>query len=297
MKRIVAAALAALLLAGAPARAEDAADPVVAQRGAITITASQVRQLIQLADPDTRQRMEREPAFLAQKVRERLLQLLLLNEAKAQKWDQKPDIQARLEQVRQAAIIETFVAAQVPADPAFPTEEQLQKAYDGNKAKLMVPRQYHLAQIFIAAPVTGGVQGDADALRRVNDARNQIVKQKADFGAVAKKLSEDKASAINGGELGWVREDAVLAPVRAVVTGMAEGTVSDPIRSAEGWHLVKLLGTKPAAPATFAEARETLVRALRQERMVQGQRAYVASVMQGEAIQVNEIELGKVVPK
>ncbi len=294
---LVAAALAAALLAAPAARADDAADPIIGQRGSVTVTASQVRQLMQVADPELRQRMEHDPLVLGQKVRERLLQLVLLEEAKSHDWDKRPDVAFRAELARQNAIVESFAAAQVPADPAFPADDMLQKAYDANKSKLMLPRQYHIAQIFIAAPQSAGVQGDADGLRRINEARNQIVKQKADFAAVAKKLSEDKQSAGNGGELAWVREDAVIPPIRSAVSGMAEGAVSDPIRSNEGWHLVKLLGTKPAAPATFAEARETLVRAMRQDRAVQLQRAYIAGLIQTDPIQVNEIEIGKLVTK
>lgn len=296
MRRVLAAALAAAF-AAAPALADDAADPVVGQRGTVTLTASQVRQSLQLADPELRQKLEHDPALLEQRLRERLLQLVLLNEAKAQKWDQRPEVQARAELARQTAIIDSFVAAQVPPDPAFPTDEQLQKAYDANRSKLMVPRQFHLAQIFIAAPPSTGVQGDADGLRRINGIRNQIIKQHADFALLAKKQSEDKASSSNGGELGWLREDAVIPPIRNAVAGLAEGGVSDAIRSAEGWHLVKVLGTKPAAPATFAEAREALVRALRQERQTQLQRNYVANLLHDDPIKLNEIEVGKLIAK
>lgn len=297
MKLLAAMALAAALLTGAPAQADDAADPVVAQRGSIVLTASQIKQLVRLAEPETRQRLEHDPALLAQKVRERMLQLVLLNEAKNQKWDQRPDVVVRAELARQNAIIESFAAAQVPDDPAFPTDDQLQKAYDANKSKLIIPRQYHLAQIFIAAPPSSGVQGDADGLRRINEIKTQLTKQHADFAALAKKLSEDAASSGNGGDLGWIREDGVIPPIRAAVTGLAEGAISDPVRSQEGWHLVKLIGTKPAAPATLAESRETLTRALKQERSALLQRNYITGLIQGEPIQVNEIEIGKLIAK
>ncbi len=293
----VAAAFAVVVLAAPVARAADAPDPVVGQRGPITLTASQVKQLMDMADPDVRRQMQADPNVLAQKVRERVLQLVLLNEAIAHKWDQRPEVAFRAQLAAQNAIVESYVAGQVMDDLAFPSDEQLQAAYEANKSKLLLPRQYHLAQIFIAAPLSSGVQGDADGLRRINDLRNQIVKQKGDFAVIAKKSSEDKNSAAKGGELGWLREDVVIPPIRTAVAGMAEGAVSDPIRSNEGWHLVKLLGTRPAAPATFAEAREALIRGMRKERVAQNQRTFVGSLLHDEPIQVNEIELGKLIGK
>jgi len=288
---------ASLLLLAPVARAADADDPVVAQRGAVALKASDVRQILAMADPDIRNQMERDPAVLAQKLRDRLLQLSILDEAKAKQWDQRPDVAWRAELAREAAIEESYVAAQVAVDPAFPSEEQIQAAYEANKSKLIAPKQYHVAQIFVAAPQTDSVQADADALRRANDLRQQVVKSHADFAALAKARSNDTASAANGGDLGWVREDGMIAPIRGALAGLPDGGISEPVRSPQGWHLVKLLGTRPAAPVSVAEAHETLVRALRQEHMVQAQRAYLTNQLQQTPIQLNEIELSKFATK
>lgn len=294
---LLAGAFALCLAASPPARADDAPDPVLGQRSAVTLTASELKQLLQLTDPELRQKIEHDPAALAQRVRERLLQLTLLAEAKKQQWDQRPEVKLRAQLAAEAAVVDSFVAAQAPNDPAFPTDDQVQKAYDANKSKLMLPRQFHVAQIFIAAPASTGVQGDADGLRRSTDAHTQLVKQKADFAALAKKLSEDKGSAANGGDMGFLREDNLIPPIRAAVSALAEGAVSDPIRSPQGWHIVKLIGTKPATPMTLAEAHDALVRALRQERAAQLQRNYITNLLHDDPIQVNEIEINKLTAK
>ena len=288
---------AASLLLAVSARAADGDDPVVAQRGSVVLKASDVRQIIAMADPDLRAQIEHDPAVLAQKLRDRLLQLGVLEEARAHQWDQRPDVQWRGELAREAVIEESYVAAQVPADPAFPSDDQLQAAYEANKSKLIAPRQYHVAQIFVAAPQSGTIQADADALHKAGDLRAQITKSHADFAALAKSRSDDTASAPNGGDLGWVREDGMVPAIRSALASLPDGGVTEPVRSPQGWHVLKLLGTRPPAPMPLAEARETLVRALRQERMVQAQRGYLSNLLQQTPIQLNEIELSKFATK
>jgi peptidylprolyl isomerase len=256
-----------------------------------------VQNLIRFADPDVRHQLETNPSTLLQAVRDRLLRLTLLEDARSHGWDKREDVAYRAEIARQDSIAGSWIAAQVAGDPTFPTDEQVQAAYDNNKAKLTVPRQYHVAQIFLTLASGASKQSEDDAQRKLADLRQQLLKQHADFGALAKRYSDEKASAPNGGELGWLREDALLPPVRAAVQGMAEGAISEPVRSQNGWHLIRLLGVKPPAQATLAESRDVLVKALRQERMVEGQRNYLGNMLKQQPVQVNEIELSKFTAK
>jgi PPIC-type PPIASE domain len=283
--------------AAAAAPAAPATDPVVAERGNVKLTASQVRDMIRFADPEQRHLLETNPSALLQAVRDRLIKLALADEALAHGWDKREDVAYRIEAARQDAIAGSWIAAQVAGDPNFPTDAQVQTAYDLNKAKLTVPREYNIAQIFIVIAPGASKQNEDDAQHKLADLRQQLLKQHADFAALAKRYSDEKASAANGGELGWVREDTLLPPVRAAVQGMAEGAISEPVRSQNGWHLIKLTGIKAPAQATLAEARDTLVKAMRQERMVEGQRNYLNNMLKQQSVEVNEIELSKFAPK
>ena len=138
---LLAGVFALALLPSFGLRAADVSDPVVAQRGAITITASQVRLLLQMADPEVRAQLEHDPALLAQRVRDRLIQLVLLDKARAEKFDENADVAFRAELAREGAIVESYVAAQTPPDPGFPTEQQVAAAYEANKARMVVPKQ------------------------------------------------------------------------------------------------------------------------------------------------------------
>ncbi len=295
MKRLVLAAILFLIPSGAEAQTASQPAPtdtlVVARRGGATVTSNDVRDMLAAADPDQRRALLADPQSLRRLVRDRLLAMAVLDAAHAKRWDTRPEVIYRGDRAREAAVSESYIASITQPDPSYPSDAELQAAYDANKARLMLPRQYRLAQIFAAVPSGATPAADAAARRRLTDVRTQVMRQKADFAAVARRSSDDKVSGPNGGDLGWVREDQVIPALRSVVSGLVEGGISDPIRVTDGWHLVRVVATKPAAPATLAEARESLVKSLRQDRQQQNARAYLQSLLTAQPIELNEIAL------
>jgi parvulin-like peptidyl-prolyl isomerase len=85
-----------------------------------------------------------------------------------------------------------------------------------------------------------------------------------------------------GGDLGWVREDQLVPALRNASTTLSENAISEPVRSPEAWHIVKLLGTKPLSVLPLDQVREQLVQALRQTMAQQLARAYVDDMLRQE---------------
>ena len=288
MKRRYAATL--LLLLGA---AGDPSTDIVAQRGDLKMTAADVRAMLDKADPAVRAKAEASTAALASFVRDRMLDQAMLAEAKAKGWEQRPDVQQRLAELRDQVVLQTYVASLVPADPAFPSDAEIAAAYDANKSRLMLPRQYHIAQIAILGPAGATRQAEDDARRKAAELRAQVVKPKADFAELARKHSQDKSSADKGGDLGWLREDELLPAIKDPVANLADNAISEPLRLPDGYHILRLLGTRPASPAPLADVKQQLIQALRQARSQQIVRAYVDAMLKAQPIQLNEIDLPK----
>ena len=195
--RIAACALAALLV-GAQAPAPEA---VIAQSGTITLTAADVRRLLDIADADLRQQAQHDATVLPRLVRAQLLQALLLNEARAKQWDQRPDVVFRANQAHDAVVANSYLASQTTPPADYPADADVQAAYEANKPRFMQPRQYQLAQIFVAIPAGAARQAEDDAQKRIRDIRQALAKPRADFGAIARKQSEVHASADKGVDL------------------------------------------------------------------------------------------------
>lgn len=287
------AVVAALLMFSAAPRADSVPNPIVAQRGAVTLSAKDVQQILAAADPDLRKQMQKDPRLLLQRVRERMLQLVLLDQARAEKWDQRPDVAYRAKIARDGAIVESYLASKVSLPPDFPSEEAVARAYAANKAKLVLPRRYNLAQIMVAVPRGSSQATAAAAHKRANEIRRQLVEGHKDFTALARLDSDDKNTAEKGGDVGWLAENVLVPELRHALSGLSVGAISQPVRTGDGWHIFKVLAIRPSGIATLPEARETLVRALRQERLVQMQREYITRMLQSEPIRIDQVELWK----
>jgi peptidylprolyl isomerase len=278
------------LLLGAAA---DAPTDVVAQRGDVKLTAADIRDLVDHTDPPLRTQLQTNPEALAEFVRDRLLRRTLLNEAHASKFDETPDVVAKANDARDTVVMQLYLISKVPADPNFPSSAEIAAAYEANKTRFMVPKQYHVAQIAILVPIGAAKEVDEEARRKAQALRAQVLKPKADFGEVAKKESQDKGSADHGGDMGWLREDQLTPSVRDAVANLPENGITDPVRSPDSWHVVKLLGVKPAGPAPLDQVQDQIVQALRQNRTQQMARTYVEDLLRKEPIQLNEIDLAR----
>lgn len=81
---------------------------------------------------------------------------------------------------------------------------------------------------------------ETDVITRLRQLRERIIAG-ADFSELAKSHSEDRASAINGGDLGWVSPGQMVPQFEAAMDSLNPGEVSEPFQSQFGWHIVQVL--------------------------------------------------------
>ena len=111
--------------------------------------------------------------------------------------------------------------------------------------------EYRLAHILVLVPEQASPEQIEARRRRADDALRQI-RSGADFAQVAAGYS-DAQDALQGGNLGW-RAPARLPTVFVdPVRGLKPGEVSGLLRSAAGFHIVKLLETRSQNAPTVVE--------------------------------------------
>ena len=87
---------------------------------------------------------------------------------------------------------------------------------------------------------TNAVLDDTAAEQKLLEVRQQIL-DGDDFAAVAKAISEDPGSAVEGGDLGWQGPGTFVPEFQAVCDTLQIDEISMPFKTAFGWHIVQLL--------------------------------------------------------
>lgn len=241
--------------------------------------------------------LSRDPALLNQFVKSVIVQQLLLKEALATRWEEQPASEAQLERVRQNAIAEGFLQSVAKAPEGYPSEAELKAAYETNKAALLIPRQFQLAQIFVAAPKGADKVAIDKAQAKVDAVKSGLKQAGADFSALARVNSEEQQSAVRNGEIGWLPESQIQPEVRTQVLALGKGGISEPIRLDDGWHILKVLDVKDAFTPSLDDIKEPLVQQLRANRAKAIGEAYVARLLQQNPVAINEIALSKLFAK
>jgi peptidyl-prolyl cis-trans isomerase SurA len=119
-----------------------------------------------------------------------------------------------------------------------------------------VVKQYHVRQILVKV---GENMSDNEAHQKILMIRGLLMKdsgdlskQNKDFIKLAKKYSDD-VSSISGGDMGWISNGDTVPQFQSVVTSIKPNTISEPIRSPFGWHILEVIGMKDSDLMTDKE--------------------------------------------
>jgi peptidyl-prolyl cis-trans isomerase SurA len=106
--------------------------------------------------------------------------------------------------------------------------------------------EYDLSHILVAVSPTATPDQIAAAEQKIADVSARI-RAGEDFAQLAVQYS-DGQQALEGGALGWKKGDELPSLFVDIVPGLAKGQISEPIRSASGFHLVRLNDQRGGEP-------------------------------------------------
>src|SRR3954466_674132 len=129
----------------------------------------------------------------------------------------------------------------------------IEREYNNNSEQYTTPEQVRASHILLK---TEG-KDDAAVKAKAEDLLKQA-RAGADFAELAKKYSEDEASAKNGGDLDYFGRGRMVAEFDQTVFAMQPGTISDVVKTQYGYHIIKLVDKKNATTRGLAEVRQQL---------------------------------------
>jgi peptidyl-prolyl cis-trans isomerase SurA len=112
---------------------------------------------------------------------------------------------------------------------------------------------------------TNEILDDAAARQKLSEIRTRIVGGE-DFAAVAKVVSEDEQSAIEGGDLGWSGPGTFVPAFEQTVKELPIGEISQPFKTQFGWHILRV-EERRTYDATADRQRQRAILAIRNSKL------------------------------
>ncbi len=132
------------------------------------------------------------------------------------------------------------------------SQREIERSYNDNIETYSTPEQVRASHILLK---TGEGTDEAAVKAKAEQVLKEAKAPGADFAALAKKYSEDEASAKNGGDLDYFPRGRMVPEFDQVVFSMESGQISDLVKSQYGYHIIKLVDKKPATTKTLDEVK------------------------------------------
>ncbi|HXH84986.1 MAG TPA: peptidylprolyl isomerase [Candidatus Tectomicrobia bacterium] len=165
------------------------------------------------------------------------------------------------------------------------TDQEVTEYLDKNRAKLETGLSYHARHILV---VPEDRESDAawEAARIKAEMLRTELRQGADFAELARKHSQDPASARDGGDLGTLKRGELAEDVEAAILRLAPGEVSAPFRSQAGYHVFRLEGKETLEGEGLARIRQQIRDILLRQKFEERLDAWLKDIRQRAIIEV-----------
>lgn len=132
------------------------------------------------------------------------------------------------------------------------TDAEALAYYTKNKSQYQTPKSRNLSHILVKT-------------KKLAEKLYTELKSGASFAKLAKKYSTDKGSGANGGKLGTAPCSGYVKPFADVACSIPTGTISKPVHSQYGWHIIRADGPViPASTSPFNKEKASIVQSLLQ---------------------------------
>ena len=168
-------------------------------------------------------------------------------------------------------------------EPDSITDEDIAAYYAEHPEAFMEDDRVSLS--YVTIPKQPSVADSLRVERQINELYDQLVNG-ADFETLARDFSEDTSNAADGGDLGFFGQNAMVPEFEAVAFETPPGSVSQPVKTEYGWHIIKVEETAVRDGEEQVRARHILLRT------IIGQQTLSALNDEARQLQARAVETG-----
>ena len=223
---------------------------ILAKVGGLAIMESEVEEMVMTL----RQRGQNydHPQGRAAILEQLIANKLLLIEAQKNLYEHNAAFKAQLEKVKEDMLI-NFAASKVLDEVKDATEDEVKKYYDDNMDKFQKGESVNASHILV------------DSEDKANEILAKINAGEVSFEDAARENSTCP-SKDNGGNLGEFTKGQMVPEFDEAVFSMEVGTISAPVKTQFGYHLIKLISKSEASTYAFDEIKAQLTDMVNQEK-------------------------------
>lgn len=223
---------------------------ILAKVGGLAIMESEVEEMVMTL----RQRGQNydHPQGRAAILEQLIANKLLLIEAQKNLYEHNAAFKAQLEKVKEDMLI-NFAASKVLDEVKDATEDEVKKYYDDNMDKFQKGESVNASHILV------------DSEDKANEILTKINAGEVSFEDAARENSTCP-SKDNGGNLGEFTKGQMVPEFDEAVFSMEVGTISAPVKTQFGYHLIKLISKSEASTYAFDEIKAQLTDMVNQEK-------------------------------
>jgi peptidyl-prolyl cis-trans isomerase D len=134
------------------------------------------------------------------------------------------------------------------------TEAELEDYYEQNRDRFLKPEMVEARQILISFPSLSPGEAERQAALGRAEAAKARLDQGADFAALARELSDDRATSENGGSLGFLTRGSTFPELEAAAFGAPVNEVIGPVETPAGYHFIQVTARRAAGPEPLSDS-------------------------------------------
>jgi len=135
-----------------------------------------------------------------------------------------------------------------------PTEDEVRSYYEDDPGRFTRDKQVRARHVLFRIK-PDAPEAEVEKVRAQAGKILESARKGADFGELAKKYSQDEASAKKGGELGFFSSKQMDPAFSKAAFAMKPGEMSDLVRTSYGFHIIRLEEIKEARTAPIEEVK------------------------------------------
>ena len=264
--------------------AESTDGDILAQRGKGIVTQKAFSARADRIPSSIRRETLRNGNRLRDVINSLLLRAQLAEDAREAGFDKQEMVKERMRLAAEAELGEAWLQHYVETQPAADYEALARENYQLNQDTMLSTSKIDVSHILISAEQ----RSDTEAKEIAETVWQQLSTAPASFDDLVLQYSDDPSASSNQGRFKGVKKGDMVKPFEDTAFALAEGEISQPVKTRFGYHIIRLDAHIPASKMEFDEIKEQLMQAERKRHEGRIQKDYLESLTTQEVMMTQE---------